>query len=153
MTRQFRKSAIAGILMAVVLMIGIAPASKAQGARERGRDRVNDYGRSERGRAGGHGNYGDDSYYYRNDDRRDSRQDSRYNDSRYWNRGNRNGNRQDTAGKAVVRTGIGAGIGAGAGAILGGKKGALIGATVGAVGGLIYHESKVRRQNDRRRSW
>ncbi len=149
MTRQFRKNAIAGILMAVVLMIGIAPASKAQGARERGRDRVNDYGRSERGRAGGHGSYGDDSYYYRNDDRRDSR----YDDSRYWNRGNRNGNRQDTAGKAVVRTGIGAGIGAGAGAILGGKKGALIGATVGAVGGLIYHESKVRRQNDRRRTW
>lgn len=132
--------------MAVVLMIGIVPASKAQGTREWGRDLVNDYGRSDRGRAGGQGNY---SYYYRNDERRDNR----YDDSRYWNRGNRQGNRQDTAGKAVARTGIGAGIGAGAGAILGGKKGALIGATIGAVGGLIYHESKVRRQNDRRRSW
>ncbi len=62
-------------------------------------------------------------------------------------------NPQDTAGKALARTGIGAGIGAGAGALLGGGKGALIGATAGAVGGLIYHETKVSRQRNRRRGW
>lgn len=134
-----------GILLAGVLMIGLVATAQAQGGDGRRRDRVSDYGRSERGQGRV---YGADSYYYRDDDRRDNR----YEDN-YWNRNNRQSNRQDTAGKAVARTGIGAGIGAGAGAILGGKKGALIGATVGAVGGLIYHEAKVRRQNDRRRPW
>ena len=111
------------VILTGVLLIGLAPQSLGQG---RGRERQS------RSR----------TYYDNYDHRRD-------NDYYYGERRNQ----QDTAGKALARTGIGAGIGAGAGALLGGGKGALIGATAGAVGGLIYHETKVNRQRNRRRGW
>lgn len=125
------------LTLGVALTTGLTAELLAQGHR---RDRWNGYGGNESRRN-----------WNRNTDDRDYRDDRYYGDDRgYGNRRERR-NPQDTAGKALARTGIGAGIGAGAGALLGGGKGALIGATAGAVGGLIYHESKVSRQRNRRR--
>ena len=111
--------------LGAVLMAGLTPELLAQGNRRGQRPGYSVNGRRD------NWNWGD-------------------NDRSYDNRRGRR-NPQDTAGKALARTGIGAGIGAGAGALLGGGKGALIGATAGAVGGLIYHESKVSQQRNRRR--
>jgi len=121
--RSIKKSAVATLISATLLLGAVAPA--AFGQDRRCRDQNYQVSRYDRGRSYDSRNYDD----YRG---------STY----YWND-------QDTPGKAAARVGIGTGIGAVAGALLGGGKGALIGGGIGAAGGYIYHRHKVDEQRDR----